>query len=208
MDDERDLTPAEAEALRLLGERWTPPDDLAEETVKSLRARALLAARTRRPWAVIPAAAAAAVAAFVIGFALGAARSGPSPTVPPTTSTTEAKVSETDKYVLLLFENEDYRTAPNGEVLKGRIREYGDWMRATGKSGRYVSGEKLADDGRWCRMRGDHVEVLDPVSDGSRGALAGYFIIGAGSYDEAVGIARGCPHLHYGGTIEVRRLES
>lgn len=113
-----------------------------------------------------------------------------------------------DRYALLLFESGEYRPAATADAQKERVREYGAWIRAKGENGRFVDGEKLAKDGRWCRVRSGEVEVLDPVTDGVRGVLAGYFIVGASSYDEAVGLARDCPHLRYGGTVEVRRIES
>jgi hypothetical protein len=112
----------------------------------------------------------------------------------------------TEQYALFLFESDDYRPAATPEGQKDRVREYGTWARA--QTGRFVAGEKLAKDGRWCRARDGRLEILDPVSDGVRGILAGYFIVGASSYDEAVDLAKDCPHLRYGGTIEVRRLES
>jgi hypothetical protein len=120
----------------------------------------------------------------------------------------EAPMPEGDQFVLLLFESDEYRPAPTPDARRDRVREYGAWARSTAESGRSVTGEKLAADGRWCLMRGGQLEVRDPASDSLRGVLAGYFVIGAASYDEAVEIARGCPHLRYGGTVEVRRLES
>ncbi len=42
------------------------------------------------------------------------------------------------------------------------------------------------------------------VSDGPAGShLAGYSIIDAGSFDQAVAHAKGCPHLQAGGTVSV-----
>ncbi len=41
------------------------------------------------------------------------------------------------------------------------------------------------------------------------GALGGYFVVSARDYDAAlaIAIARSCPHLKHGGTIEVRAIE-
>jgi hypothetical protein len=41
------------------------------------------------------------------------------------------------------------------------------------------------------------------VTDGNEASPTGYSIISAGSHDEAVSVARGCPVLAGGGTIEV-----
>jgi len=37
--------------------------------------------------------------------------------------------------------------------------------------------------------------------------LGGYYIIEAASYDQAIERSRDCPHLEYGGTIEVRQVD-
>ena len=39
------------------------------------------------------------------------------------------------------------------------------------------------------------------------GFRGGYFVLQAESYDAAVDIARSCPHLTYGGSIELRRID-
>jgi len=41
------------------------------------------------------------------------------------------------------------------------------------------------------------------VSDGGAAGLSGYSIISAGGIDEAVALARGCPVLAAGGSVEV-----
>lgn len=209
VDDRREPDPVETEGLRDWGHRWEPPHSLLERTARALRARGLVRPERRRRW--MPAVWAAALAAvFVAGYLAGDRRSAPEPSRIPaaTTSNQEATMQAADRYALLLFESDEYRPAPTADAQTDRVREYGAWIRAKGENGRFVDGEKLAKDGRWCRVRSGQVEVLDPVSDGARGILAGYFILGASSYDEAVGLARDCPHLRYGGTIEVRRIES
>ncbi|MFN0149717.1 MAG: YciI family protein [bacterium] len=114
---------------------------------------------------------------------------------------------EQERFVLLLYESEEYANATTPDAEVARVHEYGEWAGNTARSGRFVTGEKLAYDGRWCRMRGDALETAPPIADAVRGTLAGYFIIGAASYDDAVAITRDCPHLKYGGSIEVRRIE-
>ena len=38
--------------------------------------------------------------------------------------------------------------------------------------------------------------------------VGGYFQIRAASYEEAVEIAEGCPHLEFGGSIEIREIDA
>ncbi|MEO8353949.1 MAG: YciI family protein, partial [Chthoniobacteraceae bacterium] len=56
--------------------------------------------------------------------------------------------------------------------------------------GKVVTGKMVAD--------GPFVE--------SKEAVGGYFLIRAGSFDEAVALARECPILEYGAAVEVRPI--
>lgn len=89
-----------------------------------------------------------------------------------------------------------------------RIGEYTGWARSLGESGRFVTGDKLADDGKFCRFENGALATEGPLAETSRGMLAGYFVNGTASLDEALEVARGCPHLKYGGSVEIRRLET
>lgn len=213
MEDADDLGQSEQEALRRLGEGWNPPDGLRGRTLEALRQRNLLGAPTiRRHRALWPVSWAAAIAvAFAIGLHVGNGGAMKGTKHPPQAADQRAPVVAAppgEQYVLLLFESEAYRPAPTPEGQRGRVREYGTWARGTAQGGRFVAGEKLAKDGRWCRVRAGKMEVAPLAVDRERGMLAGYFVVGATSYEEAVEIASGCPHLRYGGTIEVRRIES
>jgi hypothetical protein len=44
------------------------------------------------------------------------------------------------------------------------------------------------------------------TDDGGANPATGYSILSAGSLDEAVALARGCPHLASGGSVEVAEL--
>ena len=208
-----DLDRSEKEALRRLGEAWNPPDGLRGRTLEALRDRGLLRTPSIRKhrilWPVSWAAAIAMAFAFGLYVGKGGAMKDAKPEPRAADRQAPAVASQAgQRYVLLLFESEAYRPAATPEGQRDRVREYGRWARETAHDGRFVDGEKLADDGRWCRVRGGQVEVMPLVVDRELGTLAGYFVVGAASYEEAVEVATGCPHLRYGGTIEVRRIES
>lgn len=74
---------------------------------------------------------------------------------------------------------------------RGTVEEYSTWARNTSAM---RDGEKLT----------DQVSVLGPGR--SDGSLAGFFRITARSREEAEAIARTCPHLRYGGWIEIREI--
>jgi len=200
MADERDdLDVAERDALRAWGADWEPPGELRESTRAELRERGLIGARagsSRRAAFAWPAVAAAAAAlAFVLGLGLGRR-----PEAPPAPAPTG------ELYMLLLYEDAAYRMPATPEDHRARVREYGDWARATAGSGRYVDGNELAPDGRWFRTGPDGLEVAAPATDLERGTLGGYFVIGARSLDDALEVTRGCPHLRHGGTVEIRKI--
>lgn len=112
------------------------------------------------------------------------------------------------QFTLLLFENDRYEVPGDDAAMTARVQEYGGWARSIAETGRFVSGEKLSDEGCWCRMEAGAMTVAKPIADAGRGVLAGYFVIGAADFDEALKLANTCPHLKYGGSVEIRRIET
>ncbi|MGH7724248.1 MAG: YciI family protein [Candidatus Eiseniibacteriota bacterium] len=202
-------------ALEGWGAAWRPPASLREDTLRAARARGLVGGRRMNRWSLWVGAAAAAVLLFVAGFGLGSQRVPGAPeetNVASTKGSTAGEAAAPDAptgplFALFLFEDKGYQQ-PTPDALGARIGEYSSWARSIGESGRYVTGEKLADDGSFCRLEKGALTASGPVHDSTRGVLAGYFIIGAASLEEARSIARNCPHLKYGGSVEIRRLET
>jgi hypothetical protein len=201
MVDERDESGVDREALRAWGEDWTPPPGLREKTHAAARERGLVGVRpSRRGGLAWPAIAAAAAAlAFTLGLGVGRRPAVPAPPAAAPSATS-------DLYMLLLYEDAGYGAPTTPEDHRARVQEYSGWARETAQGGRYVDGNELTNEGRWCRPSGDGIEVADPLVDPARGSLGGYFVIGAASLDEALAVTRGCPHLRHGGTVEVRRI--
>jgi hypothetical protein len=82
------------------------------------------------------------------------------------------------------------------------------WAAELAEAGVLVSGEKLAGEGRRLVLRDNEIRQLpDFPPSGDTAVLGGFFMIRAGSYDEAQRIAADCPLLGYGSTIEIRALE-
>ena len=70
-------------------------------------------------------------------------------------------------------------------------------------------GEKLSEDGgKLLSMADGAIRVTDGPFVEAKEALGGYFAIKAADYDEAVEISKNCPHLKYGGWIELRKIDS
>jgi len=111
-------------------------------------------------------------------------------------------------FMLLLHDNTEMPEDISAEDVQAVIGEYIAWRNEIAEEGKLVGGEKLADDG------GKHLSMVDGgirVTDGPyaevKEAIGGYFAIKAADYNEAVEIAKTCPHVKYGTKIEVRQID-
>ena len=110
-------------------------------------------------------------------------------------------------YMLLLYDDNTAFDGISPEVMQQIIARYGAWRDQLAERGQLVGGNKLIDgEGRVLRGSGDAMRVLDGPFSEAKEVIGGYFAIRAASYDEAVTIASGCPHLDFG-TVEIREIE-
>jgi hypothetical protein len=88
------------------------------------------------------------------------------------------------------------------------IQKYQNWRDSLTRAGRSASGQKLRDDGgRVMRGAGGAVSVTDGPFSEAKEVIGGFFTIEARDYDDAVRVSCDCPHLAYGGSIELREVE-
>ena len=111
-------------------------------------------------------------------------------------------------YMLLLHQN-SARPAPSSpDEIMTITRAYMTWADKMRAEGRLKGGEKLTNDaGKVMRGKDGKVTVTDGPYAESKEIVGGYFAITAKDYDEACRVAESCPHLGYGGRIEVRQVE-
>ena len=106
----------------------------------------------------------------------------------------------TSEYLLLFRNSAWYQDLTPGEIEEAMDR-FNSWFEQLNKAGRFKSGAPLAAVGKTVTSR-------DMVTDGpfaeSKEAVAGFFVIQAESLHEAAEIAKGCPGLEFGQTVEVR----
>jgi hypothetical protein len=163
--------------------RSTPPPD-------ALESRAIRSARPRRPVARMVVVSAALV---IFACGLGAGRLL-SLRTPPSAHTTG--------YMLLLYENNEYRSAQPGDA-SARVEEYRAWARRIAESGVTIDGERLEVDG--LELEGGDGSIERRVA--ARGdRLAGYFVVSTATRAEAERIATTCPHLRHGGRVVVKAI--
>ena len=103
-------------------------------------------------------------------------------------------------YLLLFRSNAWYQDLTPGEIEEAMNR-FTAWFEQLNREGKIKSGAPLA-------VAGKTVTRGQMVTDGpfaeSKEAVAGFLVIQAESLDEVVEIAKGCPGLEFGQTVEVR----
>ena len=108
----------------------------------------------------------------------------------------------TSEYVLL-FRNTGWHKDYSAEEIQEHMARFTAWFEQLSREGRFKGGGPLAHSGKM-------VESKTVVTDGpfveSKEAIAGFFQIYADSLEEAVEIAKGCPGLTVGQTVEVRAM--
>jgi hypothetical protein len=173
-----------------------PPGALEERTVRALRQEGLIrdrkAARARA--ARVAGAMAASVALFTIGVAAGRLTA---PAAPEPGSGTFA----------LLLRSGDSPEPVDEQGEAALVAEYAEWAGTIAGAGRLVDGQKLDDESRLLRRGAGGLEAQTAFMTREPRAVQGYFLVQADGYEDAVRIAGGCPHLDYGGSIEIRRID-
>lgn len=133
-----------------------------------------------------------AVALLAIGVGLGAWLARPEAPTPDPRA----------QFVLFLYDDPVTDTARTPEEVQATINEYKSWAGGLARAGNLVAGEKLTNERR---MFGAVSNAGPVVPEGA--SLGGYFVIRAGSPEEAAAIVAGCPHLVHGGAIELRQID-
>lgn len=115
------------------------------------------------------------------------------------------------RFMMLLYDDAENlqrweRMTP--EEMQAVIERYDAWAGGLAAEGKLAGGEKLRDgQGRVVRGAGASRRTTDGPFAETREVVGGYFLLDAADYDEAVRLAGGCPHLEYGGTVEIREIE-
>ncbi len=110
-------------------------------------------------------------------------------------------------YMFLLYNGPDDFDNISPEDMQGVIERYKAWGDSLEKAGKLVGSNKLVDEeGRVMRGRGGNITITDGPFSETKELIGGYFAVNAASYEEAVELAKGCPHLDYG-TLEIRAID-
>ncbi|MBV8100325.1 MAG: hypothetical protein JOZ31_14330 [Verrucomicrobia bacterium] len=103
------------------------------------------------------------------------------------------------EYLLLIRNNAWYQDLTPGEIEEA-MTQFTAWFEKLNREGKAKSTAPLAAAGKTITKQ----MVTDGPFAESKEAVAGFFVVEAVSLDEAVDIAKECPGLEYGQTVEVR----
>ena len=90
------------------------------------------------------------------------------------------------------------------------MRDYGELIRSLTESGQHLAGAKLESSTAATTVRGRDGKAT--ITDGpfaeTKEQLGGYHLVECRDLDEAISIAKRIPTIPFGGTVEVRALET
>ncbi|MEP7323474.1 MAG: hypothetical protein ABI761_16225 [Saprospiraceae bacterium] len=121
-----------------------------------------------------------------------------------TTSNNDAAVNKSNKSQFILFVHND--DTPQADPMQ-QVKEYSAWLKKI-QATRMAGGEHLQDKG-WILTSATADKIVQTKvqeSFNGRNEVGGYFSFEAANQDEAVAIAKTCPHLNYNGTLELREV--
>lgn len=104
---------------------------------------------------------------------------------------------------MLLFRGTDWHKGLSSEEIEQVVNQMKAWFDRLTAEGKAKAGKPLFHEGKIVsRKRG--LSVADGPFAESKEAIGGFFLLELGSLDEATEIAKDCPVLAYGATVEVR----
>jgi hypothetical protein len=104
---------------------------------------------------------------------------------------------------LLLFRGKDWDEGLSAEQLEEAMARVIAWFEGINNSGKVKGGQPLARKGKTISGKSGRIVADGPFAE-SKEAIGGYLYLNVDDFDEAVAIAKSCPTLEYGISIEVR----
>ena len=114
------------------------------------------------------------------------------------------------RYAILIYDTETATPSPEpppAEVMQQVMDEYFAYSKMLRDRGVYHGGEALHPVQTATTLRGSEsgdVTATDGPFAETKEALGGFYIVEAKDLDEALELAKACPGVKYGGSIEVR----
>ncbi len=103
---------------------------------------------------------------------------------------------------LLLFRGTNWHRELSIEETRTVMGQWEAWYGGLVETGKMVAASPLENEGR--TVSGKNKVVADGPFAESKETIGGFFMVNVGSMEEALEIAKACPALPYGLTVEVR----
>lgn len=144
------------------------------------------------------------IANTLTGFAFVA---NADPAKPTTKSEGTQENKKMKKYLLVIFSSPDSESkwaSMTPEEMRKAVQKYSDFAAKLREEGRLVDAEGLSLKGKVLKQNGDKLSITDGPYAHAKEIVGGYYIYTANSLEEATEIAKACPAIETGGTVEVR----
>jgi hypothetical protein len=106
---------------------------------------------------------------------------------------------------MLLFRGTDWDRGLSSEEIEQTLRRWTAWFDRMTADGKAKLGQPLTNDGKIVTGKKGLVVVDGPFTE-SKEAVAGYIFLRVADLDEATEIAKECPGLDYGMSVEIRPI--
>jgi len=110
-------------------------------------------------------------------------------------------------YLITIFntpEAEEHWQSMTPQEMQAGLAQYMAYSEKLREEGRLVAAEGLSMNGSTLKLNNGNVEVTDGPYILAKELVGGFYYIAANSLAEATEIAKTCPGLMHGGTVEVR----
>ena len=104
---------------------------------------------------------------------------------------------------MLLFRGTHWDKNLSPEELQNVMGQWAEWFDGLVQQGKIKSANPLMDEGKIVSWKKGQTVADGPFAE-SKEAIGGYFLLQKSDLDEALEIAKQCPTLKYGLTVEVR----
>ena len=109
------------------------------------------------------------------------------------------------QYMLLLCGVNEELEKYSPEELQKLFEKYDDWVEEIKEQDKLCAAQKLKDEVRH-QVTTKNKQVVDGPFVETKETIGGYFVVECDRLEEAVAIARKCPVLLHGGSVEIREL--
>jgi hypothetical protein len=100
------------------------------------------------------------------------------------------------KFMLILHNAPGVWWNLSPEEMQRKVEKYQAWVARFHSSGRYLSGEKLGEEGgKILSLHNGGVSIVDGPYSETKEVVGGYFLFRAADYEEAIELTRDCPFL-------------